>query len=94
MEYVHDKFDRIVYVLKDLKSYTDKHFSDEEEYMESIGYAGLEAQKMAHHAFVSKLEEVDLDQVDQNQQEYLEGLMEFLFGWLSNHILKSDKLIR
>ena len=28
-----------------------------------------------------------------NQQEYLEELMEFLFGWLSNHILKSDKMI-
>ena len=48
---------------------------------------------MAHQAFISKLEEIDLDQVDQNQQEYLEELVEFLFGWLSNHILKSDKLI-
>ena len=48
---------------------------------------------MAHRAFVSKLEEIDLEQVDQNQQKYLEELMEFLFGWLSNHILKSDKLI-
>ena len=51
------------------------------------------AQKMAHRAFVTKLEEIDLEQIDQNQQEYLEELMEFLFGWLSNHILKSDKLI-
>ena len=42
---------------------------------------------------MSKLEEIDLDQVDQNQQGYLEELMGFLFGWLSNHILKSDKLI-
>ncbi len=93
-ELLHDKYDEIVGILDRLEEYTKEHFRDEEEYMESIGYAGLEAQKMAHHAFVSKLEEVDLDQVDQNQQEYLEGLMEFLFGWLSNHILKSDKLIR
>ena len=92
-EFVHDKFDRIVEVLAKLKQYTEEHFQDEEEYMESIGYPGLEAQKMAHQAFVAKLEELDLEQIDKNQQEYLEELMEFLFGWLSNHILRSDKLI-
>ena len=61
--------------------------------MEGINYPGLEAQKMAHQAFVTKLAEISLEQLDENQQEYLEELMEFLFGWLSNHILKSDKLI-
>lgn len=92
-ELLHDKYDEIVGILNELRDYTKEHFRDEEEYMEGIQYPGLGAQKLAHQAFVSKLEEIDLEQVDQNQQEYLEDLMEFLFGWLSNHILKSDKLI-
>ncbi len=92
-ELLHDKYDEIVGILEKLKNYTKEHFQDEEELMESIQYPGIKAQKMAHKAFVLKLEEIDLDQVDQNQQAYLEELMEFLFGWLSNHILKSDKLI-
>ncbi|TGY95505.1 bacteriohemerythrin [Petralouisia muris] len=92
-ELLHDKYDEIVGILEKLKNYTSEHFQDEEEFMESIQYSGIGAQKMAHQAFISKLEEIDLDQVDQNQQEYLEELVEFLFGWLSNHILKSDKLI-
>lgn len=92
-ELLHDKYDEIVGILNELRDYTKEHFRDEEEYMEGIQYPGLGAQKLAHQAFVSKLEEIDLEQVDQNQQEYLEELMEFLFGWLSNHILKSDKLI-
>lgn len=92
-EFLHDKYDEIVAILAKLTDYTREHFQDEEEYMESINYPGLKAQKMAHQAFVSKLEEIDLEQVDQNQQKYLEELMGFLFGWLSNHILKSDKLI-
>ena len=61
--------------------------------MESICYPMLEAQKMAHEIFELKLENLNLDHVDDNQQEYLEELLEFLFGWLSNHILKADKLI-
>ncbi|MEY8391954.1 hemerythrin [Lachnospiraceae bacterium] len=92
-ELLHDKYDEIVGILNELTDYTKEHFQDEEEYMESIHYPGLHAQRIAHQAFVSKLEEIDLEQVDEHQQEYLEELMEFLFGWLSNHILKSDKLI-
>lgn len=92
-ELLHDKYDEIVGIIDKLKDYTNEHFRDEEEYMEGINYPGLEAQKMAHQAFVTKLAEISLEQLDENQQEYLEELMEFLFGWLSNHILKSDKLI-
>ena len=86
-------YDNIMELLNKLKSYTAEHFRDEEEYMESINYQGIGAQKMAHKIFVTKLEEIDLQHVDDHQQEYLEELLEFLFGWLSNHILKMDKLI-
>ena len=89
---VHDKFDRIVHVLKDLKSYTDKHFSDEEEYMERIRYKDIEVQRLAHRAFIEKLNHVDLESIDNNQEEYLEELINFL-EWLKNHILKMDKKI-
>lgn len=92
-ELLHDKFDKIVDILCELREYTKEHFKAEEEYMESIQYSGLEAQQVQHDAFVAKLDGLDLDQVDDNQQEYLEELLEFLFSWLSNHILKVDKLI-
>ena len=61
--------------------------------MESIHYEGLEAQKRAHAAFIDKVEGINMDEIDQNPQEYLESLMEFLLGWLINHILHSDKEI-
>ncbi len=88
-----DKYDDIVRLLEELKEYTKFHFQDEEFYMESIHYEGLEAQKRAHEAFVSRLEETDLEHVDENQQETLEELMEFLTEWLVNHILHTDKKI-
>lgn len=93
-ELLHDKYDRIVVILGELRDYTIYHFKDEEKYMESIGYSGLEVQKYAHQAFVDRLNEINLDEVDDNQQEYLEKLIEFLGKWLVNHILKMDKKIR
>ena len=92
-ELVHDKYDEIIAILDRLKEYTVQHFRDEEEYMSRIGYAGLAVQQMAHQAFVDKLNEINLDDVDDNQQEYLTELVDFLLSWLVNHILKIDKLI-
>ncbi len=92
-DYVHDKYDEIVRLLEELKNYTKFHFGDEEEYMAAIHYEGLEAQKKAHDAFISRLEEMDLEYVDDNQQKTLEELLEFLVGWLVNHILHMDKKI-
>ena len=86
-------YDNIIQILKELKDYTKEHFADEEEYMESIHYEGLSAQKRAHEAFIDKLEHIDLNQIDENPQEYLQELVEFLLGWLINHILHTDKLI-
>lgn len=88
-----DSYDGFVSILKELKSYTEVHFADEESYMRSIQYEGYEAQKRAHEAFVSRLEEFDLEKVEENPREYLTTLIEFLLGWLINHILHVDKKI-
>lgn len=95
-EFVHDKYDEIMRLLAELKNYTEIHFSDEENLMEEIGYPGLEAQRMAHESFVEKLVTIDLDELDEiddNQQEYLLHLIDFLLGWLVNHIIGMDKKI-
>lgn len=86
-------YDKILDILDRLKIYTKEHFSDEEKYMERIGYEGLEAQRRAHDAFIQKLENINLDELDQNPQESLQQLLEFLLGWLINHILYTDKKI-
>lgn len=93
---LHDKYDEIMRLLNELREYTKFHFGDEEAYMEKIGYPMLDAQKRAHQVFVDKLMNIDLDkleEIDDNQQEYLQELIEFLGGWLINHILKMDTKI-
>ena len=92
-ELLHDKYDEIISILDELREYTIHHFQDEEEYMKRICYSGLEVQQHAHQAFVDRLNEINLDVMDDNQQEYLEELVEYLRNWLVNHILRVDKLI-
>ncbi len=88
-----EKYDGIVAILDELKGYAATHFADEEEYMESIGYDGLDVQKRAHRAFIARFEDIDFDKVGENPQTYLQSLIEFLLGWLINHILQVDKKI-
>ena len=93
---LHDKYDEIIHLLDELREYTKDHFNDEEDYMKKIGFPELDAQIRAHTAFVDKLMSINLealDEIDSHQQEYLLGLIDFLTGWLVNHILKMDTKI-
>lgn len=95
-EFIFDKYDEIMRILTELKNYTEMHFQDEEEYMEQIKYPELEAQRRAHNAFIEKLVNInfeELENLDNNQQEYLQDILDFLAKWLVNHILKMDKEI-
>ena len=88
-----DTYDAIMEILQELKEYTVHHFADEEAYMESIHYQGLEAQKRAHEAFIARIDGIREEDVVENPGAYLESLMEFLIGWLIQHILHADKKI-
>ena len=90
-ESLADKYDEIISLVEELKTYTKFHFKDEEEYMTSIQYEGLEAQRVAHEMFVDRLDEIDLNEIDAHQEEVLEELLAFLTEWLVNHILHMDK---
>lgn len=93
---IFDKYDKIVTILNELKVYTQRHFSDEEEYMESINYEFLDAQRNMHNAFIERIVNLDLDDLDdmdENQNDYLIELLEFLGDWLVNHILRMDTRI-
>lgn len=95
IEYSGDEmdYDSVMGILDELEDYTQYHFSHEEEYMESIGYSGLEAQRRAHETFLAKLEDKDEAENYENRREFVEDMLDFLFAWLNRHILKMDKLI-
>lgn len=88
-----DKCDELARLLGELRTCTKIHFTDEEEYMESIRYEGLEAQKVAHEIFAARLDEIDLDAISTRQETDIEGLVASLTEWIVNHVLHMDKKI-
>lgn len=94
-EFTPDKYDNISHILEELREYTKKHFADEEAYMESIQYKRLFTQKIQHQEFINKLDELNLEHMgdEENQQEQIEEILNFLTDWLVNHILYVDGLI-
>lgn len=91
--FVSDHYDDIMRLLDQLEEYAEVHFTHEEEYMESIQYPLLEQQQRAHGIFLERLSDKDLGENEENQHDYLEGLLDFLYAWLGSHILKMDKPI-
>lgn len=92
-EFLHDKYDAIADVLEELKDYTVKHFQDEERYMKSIQYEGLAAQEEVHQSFIDKIDNINLEEMEDRQQEQLDELIDFLANWLIYHIMKMDRQI-
>lgn len=90
-ELIIDKYDRILKLLAELKDYTIFHFNSEEEYMVSIGYKKLLSHKVEHNDFIEKINNVDLEKIDMDHEQYLLEILEFVLNWIAEHILKTDK---
>lgn len=92
-DFIPDKYDHICAAIQELKDYTHYHFADEEAYMESIGYKNMFSQKVEHDAFLQKIEDLELTDIDDNQKTLIFDMLSFLNDWLVHHILEKDKLI-
>ena len=92
-EFLVDKYDQVRHILGELKDYALMHFEHEEAYMESIQYKQMFMQKVQHDAFREKINNWDLDHIDENSDELVEEILTFLTNWLVSHILEHDKQI-
>lgn len=81
--------------IKYFKSYALKHFAEEEEYMESVGYEGYEIHKRLHENLrdttLPALER-DLELSDYSEEAcmHFQGMM---LSWLRGHIMVEDRAI-
>ncbi|HMK23210.1 MAG TPA: bacteriohemerythrin [Terriglobales bacterium] len=78
-------------IVKELADYTRYHFAQEETLLERTKYPALESHRAQHREFVDKVEEFERE-VKVNNLTQSPALLKFLSGWLSNHIMRTDKL--
>lgn len=90
-EYRLDKYDEIVSIIEELRDYTKFHFEFEEKLLQSRGYKKLFTHIMEHREFIEKVESVELNKVDHDQNAYLQDIVKFVVDWIVNHILEKDK---
>ncbi len=77
-------------VFDELTEYTRKHFSTEEELLQRVDYPLTAAHKEEHDGFVYKL--ISFRNDFENGSEVVSTkIVDFLYGWLVEHIQGSDK---
>lgn len=81
--------------IKYFKSYTLKHFAEEEAYMQSIHYDGFELHKALHDDLKDKT--IPALEKEMEEQEYsresVEHFLGICVGWLNVHITVEDQAI-
>ena len=92
-EFYTDKYDKVVQLIEELKNYAIFHFETEQNYMIKIGYKRFFSHKIVHDNFVDHVKKIDLENMDENQDEYLSSIIMFIVDWIENHILETDKQI-
>ena len=92
-EFIADKYDDLRAILIELREYTKMHFEHEEEYMRSINYKKMFTQVVEHRAFIEKLEEFDIESINENSDGLIDEILKFLTDWLIEHIFENDKQI-
>ncbi|MDE7287209.1 MAG: bacteriohemerythrin, partial [Lachnospiraceae bacterium] len=81
--------------IKYFKSYTLKHFADEEAYMKSINYSGYAAHKRVHDDLKEKtLPALERDMIESDYSvESVQHFLGICIGWLTGHIMLEDHAI-
>ncbi|AND84770.1 bacteriohemerythrin [Clostridium tyrobutyricum] len=82
--------DEILDSIDELRKYTIYHFEDEERLMQLYEYPGYKQQKLVHDKFIEKIESIDESDIEKNPEEEVIKLLDFVYKWISEHILGMD----
>lgn len=76
----------------DLMHYAGSHFAREERYMGDHGYPGRVSHQALHRSFTERVEALRWEYMHGLRREIHAQLLEFLGGWLMDHIATADRL--
>jgi hemerythrin len=77
-------------ILNEMAEYTRVHFATEESLMRATAYPHYEAHKQQHEDLIAQVQDLQA-KLDAGSHAISFELLHFLKGWLTNHIVESDK---
>jgi len=78
------------FFIKEITDYIEKHFQEEEQFMQRINYPHYEVHKMAHDNFRRVIKKSISNIVEGDDKEFRTALS-LAWAWLYSHILKVDR---
>ncbi|MBI5298600.1 MAG: hemerythrin family protein [Chloroflexi bacterium] len=78
------------YFNETLSSYVDEHFSNEEKFMESFQYPGLEEHRKVHENYRKSFNELK-PQIDSFDDVSFRQALSDAFTWIIGHIGRTDR---
>lgn len=87
----HERKEAVKNALRKCVDYVQKHFSEEEKFMQLCNYKDLADHKAQHHQFGKKVLEKIMDFENETYTSSLE-FVKFLYDWILSHIAYTDTL--
>jgi hemerythrin len=85
-----DYLDEIMSILKKLREYTKYHLMYEEEHMKLNEYVHQHTHTIHHSHLTERIERIEDKVISSKQKETLMEMINFIYDWISKHILKED----
>jgi hemerythrin len=77
-------------IVEELVSYSNDHFSAEEQHMRDIGYKDIDKQISEHRSFTQRALQLR-NVADKNDLVLTKELIVFLGSWILKHVMEEDK---
>ena len=77
-------------IVEELVSYSNDHFSAEEQHMMDLGYKDIDKQISEHRSFSQRALQLKRD-IDKDDLEITKELIVFLGSWILKHVMEEDK---
>jgi len=78
------------YLNETLSSYVVEHFTNEENFMASIGYPDLDNHRKVHENFKNQFQNLK-PQLETADEEAFRAILNDTFSWIITHIGKTDR---
>lgn len=91
LDNAYDRYDDIMEVLRELLDYAQYHFRYEESFMEKHNFEHLTHHASEHNYFVAKVKSLPTRDIDDEQEQTLLEITDFLSEWVSTHIMFEDR---